>query len=142
LIGKRDYFPLCTGKTFRAKRPGEEKKEHPLLINPAWEEPDDHLTLDASGVYAEKTERGKACIDVFGLNDRDLPNERATTYQNVINFLAALSHQLRIDPNGAQTTEMIQRLKRIKEGGESHTAAARLAIINRRASLQAEISLL
>ncbi len=144
LIGKRDYFPLRLVNNFRAIHPGEETRESPLLVNPVLENPSDHMDLDSSGVFVDKSDRGDECIKTFGLNQRDLPNERAKVYQDVTSFLTLLSVQLQLDPNGlqAQTIAMLERLKKIKDGTENYTAAARLAIQNRRVRLQAELSLI
>lgn len=144
LIGKRNYFPLSATNNFRAVQPGEEARESPLLINPVSDDPNDHLELDESGVLSEKTASGDECIKTFGLNYRDLPNERAKVYQDVTNLLRILSLQLQLDPNGlqGQTKTMLGRLKKIKEGAESYTISARLAIQHRRAAIQAELNLI
>jgi hypothetical protein len=43
----------------------------PLLVDPTAEDPLDHLRLVLPlGTYRGLTDRGRACIDVFGLNDR------------------------------------------------------------------------
>lgn len=70
LIGKWNRFPV---KDFRAVNPGEEIREEPLLINPIHENPEDHLEIDETGIMKPKneSERGKACIDILGLNARE-----------------------------------------------------------------------
>jgi hypothetical protein len=53
---KRDRFPVADDGT-------------PLLVDPTTEDPFDHLLLTLSlGVYVPRTEKGKATIDVCGLN--------------------------------------------------------------------------
>lgn len=54
---KRDAFPL-------------DAAGQPLLIDPSVDEPRDHLTFSPStGEFRAKTEKGKASVEVFGLND-------------------------------------------------------------------------
>jgi hypothetical protein len=125
-IGKRDRFPIVG--TYRACKPSEEEKEQPMLLNPAWDDPNDHLLLDRTGVMASKTERGRACIEVFGLNRRGLPDERATKYKETQRLLRGLHGLLQNAPNSEETRDELNRLARIKAGHEPHTMAARLAI--------------
>jgi hypothetical protein len=125
-IGKRDYFPLRS--SHRATRPGDERFEQPLLINPVLEDPDQHLLLDETGVLAAKTPAGQECIDVFGLNERSLPNERATTFKNTQRTIRELLDELSKDPNGGRTKALLSQLSALNDGAEPYTMAARLAI--------------
>lgn len=80
-IGKWDHFPLAD-ETKRAQQPGDEILEQPLLINPLVEDPSAHLELDPkTGVLSAKSLRGQTCIDLLGLNERGLPDERASAYR-------------------------------------------------------------
>jgi hypothetical protein len=55
---KRDRFPVTADGS-------------PLLVDPTAEDPLDHLRLVLPlGVYRGLTDRGEACIEVFGLNSR------------------------------------------------------------------------
>lgn len=126
LIGKRDYFPVIGG--VRAAAPGEEVNELPLLINPAWEDPAPHLALDETGVLAAKTERGQACIDVFGLNARDLPNDRAKVYKDTQRLVMELTFEAGRDANSERTKNVLGQVIRVQDGHEPHTMAGRLAI--------------
>ena len=126
LIGKRDYFPVLGD--VRAAAPGEEADELPLLINPAWEDPAPHFELDETGVLGAKTERGQACIDVFGLNARDLPNDRASVYQDTQRLVMDLTYEAGKDANSRRTKELLDQVSRVQDGHEPHTMAARLAI--------------
>lgn len=72
-IGKHNRFPVIGT---HAQTPDEIVNEQPLLINPVSENDDDdpskHLGIDtATGIIFHRTERGKMCIDIFGLNLRD-----------------------------------------------------------------------
>jgi hypothetical protein len=72
--GKGERFPVSG---YRATRPGEERKEKPLLIHPGRTDPAGHFALDLrTGVLEGLTESGKVCIDVLGLNREGLVNDR------------------------------------------------------------------
>jgi hypothetical protein len=75
LGGKGERFPLPKNG-FRACKPGEEKKERPLLVHPGYREPP-HFILDfETGALQATDERGRVCIEVFGLNREGLLDAR------------------------------------------------------------------
>ena len=125
LIGKHTRFPVAG---FRAILPGEEEQEEPLLINPVHEDPGEHLELEENGAYAWKTERGRVCVEIFGLNDRDLPHERNKMYKAVLQKMGLLAMLLATDPNGAQTEELIAELSEHRRGRNAFTSVAIKAI--------------
>lgn len=124
-IGKHDFFPLETA--FRAARPGEEINEAPLLVNPILEDPEIHLLLDETGVLAAKTARGQMCIDLLGLNDRDLPHARRRRYKEVRDLMGKLFGEFGSGDN-ARAEETLARIKEIKNGSGEYTMAARKAV--------------
>jgi hypothetical protein len=73
-LGKRTRFPL-ENETARALYHSDSwDAEKPLLINPLDEndDPAEHLDVDVdTAMMIPKTDRGRACIDIFGLNKRD-----------------------------------------------------------------------
>jgi len=78
--GKGTRFPVLG---FRASRPGEEKKEKPVLIHPN-EDPDKHIDIDlGTGVFFHKTARGKQCIELLGLNRDGLAAKRREAYRSL-----------------------------------------------------------
>lgn len=128
-IGKHDFFPLET--TFRATQPGEEANELPSLINPLSQDPEDdpekHLEMDRSGVLAAKTTRGQICIDLLGLNDRDLPNERREKYLEVERLVRDWYVEAQRQ-NQPLADQLYDRICKIKNGFGSYTMIARKAI--------------
>ena len=126
-IGKHTRFPV---KGFRAVRPGEEVHEEPLLINPVVEDPSEHLALESNGVYTWKSERGRACIEILGLNVRDLPNERRATYNEVLLRMGALAQSMIINPNSQETRNFMDDILAHKNGHQPFTAASRKAIVD------------
>lgn len=96
--GKENLFPLLGG-TSPAVNAAEVASEQPLLINPAEEQPDDHLqhvyftlpdgrkesvvqpVVDAAGAEDPK---GRASIDTYGLNRDRLVETRRKTIERMI----------------------------------------------------------
>jgi len=135
VIGKHTRFPV---RLFRATRPGEESQEEPLLIHPVLEDPTAHIEVDATGVFHAKdgSDRGQACIDVFGLNYRDLPNERKERYNSIRDKMGLI---FMVMGRGGQETEASKLLKEmlaIKEGHGDFTAVAKKAIRDAKESIR------
>jgi len=80
--GKADAFPVADVR-MRARTPGGERRERPLLLNPCVDDPQATLcALDgdpaALGVRADAPdpERGEVSIEIYGLNRSALVEER------------------------------------------------------------------
>lgn len=80
--GKGDYFPLEAGST-RAVAPGEEDKEHPILLNPCIASDPTLLDFDDDGRPAaryphhpKRYRRAKISIRLFHLDHSDLVERR------------------------------------------------------------------
>jgi len=120
-IGKHNRFPVIG---VHAQTPEEVENEQPLLINPASDDEDDdpenHLTMDPNtGLMGYRTERGKMCIEIFGLNLRDqLVEERRGACREVRSLLVDLIY------NPARRDEAAAELIAIREGKRSYTIAA------------------
>jgi uncharacterized protein (TIGR02646 family) len=89
MTGKANKFPLAT-EARRARRPGQERHESPLLLDPCRDHPEEHLLFDDHGnvdptrdAHGRVKMKGKVSIEVFGL-DRD-PTVRAR--RRVLKFL-------------------------------------------------------
>lgn len=134
-IGKWDHFPLVD-ETKRAQQPGDEVHELPLLINPLVEDPSEHLELDPlTGVLSAKSPRGQACIDLLGLNERGLPDERvdafraaASRYHDYV-FALMTQHQALITAIAAEIAD-------VRAGKRAFTMARRLAVDELRRRLE------
>ncbi|MDD5434316.1 MAG: hypothetical protein PH343_02680, partial [Nitrospira sp.] len=105
-----------------AYTPGEEINEQPLLINPLSEDPEQHLTIDVkTGIMGYKSQRGKACIDIFGLNDRyGLREGRITAYRSAQAILIRLIM--------SDERESVRELCDIMNGKTAYAFAGRKAI--------------
>lgn len=134
-VGKRSYFPLAD-ETKRAQVRGEERYESPLLINPMQAEPDLDLGVDGkTGVMFARNESpaGETCIRIFGLNLRDLPNQRADAYA-----AARRLYKTWVDAkysNSADLPDLERKYRRILRGDERFAAVARVGIADARREL-------
>jgi hypothetical protein len=79
--GKGERFPLPENG-FRACKPGEEKKERPLLVHPGYQEPPNFKLDFDTGALKATDERGRVCIEVFGLNREGLLEARRIAVMN------------------------------------------------------------
>ena len=125
-IGKWAQFPV---REFRAVRPGEEEQEEPLLINPMDEDPSDHLEVDETGILIAKTDRGRSCIDIFGLNDREaLVNARRKCIEDTKNKLLVI---FTVIPRKDEEylSQQLSDFKKIKMGEVPFSAAGRMALL-------------
>lgn len=124
LIGKGNRFPV---KDFRAVRPGEEIREEPLLIHPVLEDPEEHLEVDETGIMKAKngSEKGKTCIDIFGLNIREALLEAR---KDCFDAVKARTSILIIEFIKNNKIDDISFVKEIRQGRKAYSAAARTAL--------------
>ena len=119
-IGKHTRFPV-EGR--HAQRPEEVAQEKPLLINPLsdqeTDDPRHHLEVDTkTGLMAPRTPRGKACLDIFGLNLRDqLVEDRIRA------CLAAEALWFRLHHDPSVTAETLNKIAAILRGEKPFTTA-------------------
>ena len=136
-IGKWDQFPV---RGFRAVREGEEDGEEPLLINPVDEDPSDHLEIEVTGVVIAKTDRGRTCRDVFGLNAREaLVNARVECIKKTKNELK-LASLAAVGGDDEQLREFLASFQRIISGASAFSAAARAALRHGKENLEDLVS--
>lgn len=84
--GKGERFPVAG---YRATKPGEERRERPLLIHPARTDPSRHFVLELeTGFLRGLTESGRVCICVLGLNRDILVRERKLAIQTATMYLS------------------------------------------------------
>lgn len=77
---KKTKFPL-KNEANRVKTPGSLEDEEPLIINPAFEEPVNHIHFNRH-IMVGITDEGKETINIFHLNDRAvLINDRQQLYE-------------------------------------------------------------
>lgn len=75
---KKNYFPVAK-KRATVKYTSKNtlyNKEHPLLIDPEFENPEEYFYYDETGRIFSKTERGNITIDILNLNRKKLIIDR------------------------------------------------------------------
>lgn len=125
-VGKGAQFPVAD---FRASDPGEEMHEQPLLINPMFDDPREHLEIShQDGFIIPKTERGRATIDIFGLNIREqLVRERMRCIRDTRRLVYLL--RLVVSENDlAQARCIMTSVGEIVSGSTPYSAAGRAVL--------------
>ncbi len=128
LTGKRDQFPV---KDFRATKMGEESQETPILINPVEEDPANHLEVDDTGIMIAKTDRGKMCINVFGLNIREALRDARRKYIDDTRWLIKLliwRIESRQSDEADAMRKLAEKVKEIKSGAAPFSACGRFVL--------------
>lgn len=74
-VGKTRAAPLTTGD--------ELLKEEPLLLDPCYDFPEDHLVFDEKGLVASDTQKGRITIEIIGLNRTPLVNARKEVVESM-----------------------------------------------------------
>jgi uncharacterized protein (TIGR02646 family) len=106
VAGKGIRFPLAD-ESKRARRPGDEVDEEPLLLDPTVDDPTAHLRFGDEGIVraadggAGASRRGAETIKVLGLNRQDLVTARRAAQlwvDTAINRLIDAARQLELDP--------------------------------------------
>lgn len=120
---KRNEFPV---REFRAYKPGDEKKEKAMLLNPVRDKDlEKHFRIDKTGTFIGLTERGKVTCDILDLNRPALAQNRSEAYilgKNVAYWLivtALFKNHSMIDKENQQTIE------KFKTGKAQYCAAGR-----------------
>lgn len=117
---KRTRFPVNGD---HASQPGGEQAEEPLLLNPLWDDPEQHFYVDRSGVMIAKTDRGHVCIAVCGLNREELVTARR--YEALL--IGTLIERLWTEGESgvASGEDRLQVIKDIKSGKARYAATGR-----------------
>lgn len=134
---KRNFFPV---EDFRAVRPGEEEQERPLLVHPCFDDPATELEIDRTGVLIPKTERGKACRDILKLNERGLPDERKSVYNDVRTKMGVCLLEAARGMSG-EAKKMLNDIENHENGMEAFTMVARTAIRDSKQACKAILSI-
>lgn len=89
-MGKANLFPL-QDETKRASKPGEERNEKPLLLNPCHDDPSKHLKFTKDGVVTpvvnrrgDASAKGEKSIHIYGLCRPELVEERAKHAKSIL----------------------------------------------------------
>ncbi len=123
-VGKQNRFPV---ENIHAIQPGDELIEQPLLLNPVYDDPNEHLEVQSeSGLLIFKSLRGDKTIKILGLNLRDrLPETRRQMIDHVGSLLDRVFSRY---TDEATKRNAIDELLAIKQGKQNFTLAARCYI--------------
>jgi len=86
---KQTYFPLRDPARRARSHKARIRGEQPLLVDPAQEDPRDHIRYNGDAPYA-LTDRGQATIDRLGLRRGDLREERQTLLSTLTQLRAVV----------------------------------------------------
>lgn len=123
LIGKGSRFPVAS---FRAREPGEEAVEEPLFVHPVFDNPEEHFVLDEMGVLGWKTPRGKACIEMLGLNREGMPEARSGVYRALEGRMMMLLNALILRQWGV-VDDVLEEMSAFQQGKKEFSCAGRKA---------------
>jgi hypothetical protein len=109
LRGKANRFPIGN-EAQRARRPGSERRERRILLNPCLDNPDRHLRFLENGdvcaaeIRGRQSEIGVVSIEVYGLDRPDLVSARRAVLTEVQGIIAKIrKFRARLDqPNTAE----------------------------------------
>lgn len=108
---KRDYFPL-ESESMRSRIGAfgyDLLNEQALLIDPATDNPSEHLAFDENSRIFELTKKGKVTIEILGLNRADLVERRRIEASNLQNRLEII--RLTSDFSNQFTREFVEYIK-------------------------------
>jgi hypothetical protein len=121
---KRDYFPVAGEHSTSTD---DDAAEEAILVDPCGpEDPARHIGILRNGVVFGRTYKGKITIEVFGLNERGLPDSRRDAYEQTCDWAAKY---LNFDPDIAPAVykRRLQKVLDARSGHFTHTLARRLA---------------
>jgi uncharacterized protein (TIGR02646 family) len=137
-MGKKNFFPLEDGSP-RAMKPGEEKKEKPLLLDPCVDNPRKHLDFSDDGVVRSVetargvvSSKGEQSIVIYALSRPSLVERRATLAKRIkaqIERVKEAIRNMQKYPNDPQFKVVLRRelkdLKEFRKPNKEYTAMAR-----------------
>jgi uncharacterized protein (TIGR02646 family) len=120
-VGKANRFPIANERS-RARRPGEEKREHRLLLHPCLDEPEEHLVFNADGSIDPARDRrgrlspkGKASIEVYALDRKGLKDSRARRLRELevlMTHIERVAYLLEQDPDDERLVALLKDFRK------------------------------
>lgn len=136
--GKGNFFPLVPppngGKPFRATAPSEEADEVAALVHPWREDPNEHFAFDKDGHVLAASDRGKASVDLLGLNREQLVTNREQTYSTAKDKFNLYMGKASTDTVSLQRLQ--EELRAWREGRWPYSAVARVALAEEKEELK------
>ena len=130
--GKGNEFPLVD-EQFRASSPADQiSNEEPLLINPALEDPSEHITFDPLGKPIGRTVKGGKSIEVYNLDTPLLNRARKMVISHMAR-LCKLSRMAEAQPEDQglqQDLATVEAMIKDRTADSAYYAAAARAVYN------------
>lgn len=124
LIGKANLFPVAKRRAPHMAGVDECRRiEGALLLDPCFDQPEEHLDFDGKGFCVPLTHRGTVTIDVIGLNRRGLVEARHQTWERTLLELKALFSDQSLKPK-----DRGKRLQVIQADERPYAATVRAAV--------------
>jgi uncharacterized protein (TIGR02646 family) len=132
---KKTHFPLIAGT--RALEPEEDPRrveEHPLLIDPGFEDPEDYLTfiwIPGRGYEVaprDGSERGQRTIEILELDRDDLSEIRRAYYRRHLQPLLERFAEAERDGDGAALTQIRREAAVLRAAESPFALLARVAL--------------
>lgn len=137
-MGKSNFFPL-EDEAARATKPGEERNEKPVLLNPFIDNPAKHLEFTDDGVVrpavnskGEPSNRGEVSIRIYALCRPDLVEHRAAKAKKILAQMERVRRAreyMQTYPNDVNFANDVRRelkeLKNYLEPNQEYSAMAR-----------------
>lgn len=118
--GKGERFPLET--PHRSFAPDDGVVEQPTLLNPWLDNPEDHLIFDSrTGTIAGTTDRGRATVELLGLNRDGLVQTRKEIC-DVVRYMYLRLYTAVIEGNTATIDQISAELAAHRKGKEPFSA--------------------
>jgi len=136
-MGKSNFFPL-EDESKRATKPGEERNEKPVLLNPFVDNPAKHLEFTEDGVVrptlnskGKPSIRGEVSIRIYALSRPDLVDHRAEKARKILAQIERVRRArdyMRTYPNDVRFEDDVRReLKELKNYLEPHQEYSAMA---------------
>ncbi len=141
LVGKAQLFPLESPRAqVMASVADCRRTELPMLLDPCYDDPADHLEFVASGHVKPKTPRGATTIEILGLNLREnLVAVRAEAWNQTTSALSdalLLARDKSAEPG--QVERVVTRITNALEAQQPHRAVRIAAFEQFRRTQQAQ----
>jgi len=120
---KKNLFPLGTPSRRALSHNDDVARENPLLLDPAADDPEQHISFHEEVPYAINGDpRGAATIEILGLKRAALAEER----RRLLRHVKALKKALPLLPTGSpEATETERFLARLQDPEEEYSSMTR-----------------
>jgi len=87
---KKNYFPLENPNEYSLNSTDTLENEKPLLVNPYFDNPDEHFVYKLNGDVEGMTNKGITSIEKYGLSRKELVIKRNTSTLNLLRIIKSI----------------------------------------------------